>query len=105
MAKLNAVEYESFEAIKQTDENGSEFWFARDLQNALSYTKWENFAKVIDRAVLACKNSGFVIEDHFPDVRKTIEMPKSATKQIVDYKLTRYACYGDYPAGKSPDPG
>ena len=93
MAKLEATEYEPFEEIKQTDENGNEFWFARDLQSALSYSKWENFSKVIDRAMLACKNSGFVVDNHFPDVRKTIEMPKSATKQIIDYKLTRYACY------------
>ena len=93
MAKLHATEYEPFEAIKQIDENGNEFWFARDLQNALSYSKWENFSKVIDRAILACKNSGFIVDDHFPDVRKTITMPKNATKQVIDYKLTRYACY------------
>jgi len=93
MAKLKAMEYESFEAIKQTDENGVEFWFARDLQKALDYSKWENFSKAIDRAMLACKNSNFDVDDHFPDVRKTIKMPKSATKEVVDYKLTRYACY------------
>jgi len=93
LAKLEAVEYESFEAIKQIDENGTEFWYSRDLQKTLKYAKWENFSKVIDRAMLACKNSGFEVGDHFPDVRKTIRMPKSAEKQIVDYKLTRYACY------------
>ena len=48
--------------------------------------KWENFSKVIDRAMLACKNSGFDVDDHFPNVRKTIKMPKSAEKQVVDYK-------------------
>jgi len=93
MAKLEAIEYEPFETIKQTDRKGLEFWYARDLQKALQYAKWENFAKVIDRAILACKNSGFDIDDHFPDLRKTIKMPKSAEKHIVDYKLTRYACY------------
>ena len=55
--------------------------------------KWENFQKVIDRAMLACKNSGFDVGDHFPDVGKTINMPKSATKQVIDHKLSRYACY------------
>ena len=55
--------------------------------------EWENFHKVIDRAILACKNSGFDVDDHFPDVRKTIKMPKTAEKQVIDYKLTRYACY------------
>ena len=47
MAKLDAVEYEAFETIKQTDENGVEFWFARDLQKVLQYAKWENFSKVL----------------------------------------------------------
>lgn len=93
MAKLEIKEYESFEEIKQIDENGSEFWFARDLQKVLDYSKWENFSKVIDRAMLACKNSDFILGEHFPEVRKTLEMPNSATKSIIDYKLTRYACY------------
>jgi len=93
MAKLEATEYKPFEIIKQIDGNNLEFWYARDLQKALQYTKWENFTKVINRAILACKNSGFDISYHFPDVRKTIKMPKSAEKQVIDYKLTRYACY------------
>ena len=93
MAKLEAKEYETFEEIKQIDENGVEFWFARDLQEALNYSKWENFSKVIDKAMLACKNSGFDVKDHFVDVTKMLEMPNSATKQVTDYKLTRYACY------------
>jgi len=93
MAKLNAKEYQSFEDIKQTGENGVEFWYARELAPVLEYVQWRNFAKVIDRAMLACKNSGFDLDYHFAEVSKTIEMPKSATKQVLDYKLTRYACY------------
>jgi len=93
MAKLEAVEYESFEAIRQTDENGNEFWHARDLAAVLQYAQWRNFHKVIDRAMLACKNSGFDVGNHFAEVSKTIMMPKTAEKQVVDYKLTRYACY------------
>jgi DNA-damage-inducible protein D len=93
MAKLEAVEYESFEQIKQTDENGNELWYARDLSAVLQYTQWRNFHKVIDRAMLACKNSGFAVGDHFAEVSKTIQMPKTAEKQVIDYKLTRYACY------------
>ncbi|MCL1904800.1 MAG: DNA damage-inducible protein D [Methanomassiliicoccaceae archaeon] len=92
MTKLDAEEYGSFEAIRQTDENGNEFWYARDLQNVLGYTKWENFSKVIDRAMIACKNSGFEIDDYFPDVRKIVDTGVS-TKPIQDYKLSRYACY------------
>lgn len=93
MSNLNAEEYKTFEGIKRIRENGAEFWYARELAEVLQYSKWENFQKVIDRAILACKNSGFSVSDHFPDVRKTIMMPKNAKKQIVDFELTRYACY------------
>ena len=93
MSKLEAVEYKPFEAIKQIDENGEEFWYARDLQKVLQYSNWQNFSKVIDRAMLACKNSGFSVSECFPDIRKTIEMPNYATRSVADYKLSRYACY------------
>lgn len=73
--------------------DGIEFWFARDLQKLLGYDKWENFVNAIEKAKIACKNSGHEIMDHFPDVRKTIPMPKGATKEIIDFALTRYACY------------
>ncbi|MDR2166318.1 MAG: DNA damage-inducible protein D [Clostridiales bacterium] len=93
MKDLILEEYRTFEGIKRIDENGAEYWFARELSEVLQYKKWENFKKVLERAMLACKNSGNTVFEHFPDVRKTLEMPNSATKQIVDYKLTRYACY------------
>lgn len=70
-----------------------ECWSARDLQLLLGYSKWENFEKVIEKAKDACKNAGEQIEYHFPDVRKTITMPKNAEKEINDILLTRYACY------------
>ena len=82
-----------FEDIKHINENGQEFWYARELQIALEYTKWENFYNVIEKAIIACKNSGNTPSDHFADVRKTIDMPKNATKEIPDYQLSRYACY------------
>jgi len=93
MPKLEAVEYTPFESIKQIDEKRMEYWFARDMQKVLNYSKWENFSKVLDRAMLACKNSGFDVNDHFPDVRKMVKIGSGAEKQIIDYKLTRYACY------------
>ena len=83
----------SFEDIKHINEDGVEFWYARELMIILEYNKWENFEKVINKAKDACKNSGITVIDHFPDVRKTIKMPKGAEKTILDYKLTRYACY------------
>ena len=93
MSNLQAEEYKSFEEIKKTKENGTEYWSARELSAVLQYKKWENFAKVIDRAKLACINSGFEITEHFPEVRKTIKMPKNAEKEVIDYELSRYACY------------
>lgn len=72
---------------------GVECWSARDLQSLLGYSKWENFEKVIQKAKDACKNAGEEIAYHFPDVRKTIPMPKGAEKEIDDILLTRYACY------------
>lgn len=93
MSNLEAKEYKNFEEIKRLKEDGTEYWNARELSEVLQYKKWENFAKVIDRAKLACNNSGFEIEEHFPEVRKTLEMPNNATKTIIDYELSRYACY------------
>jgi DNA-damage-inducible protein D len=72
---------------------GVECWSARELQLLLGYSKWENFSKVIDKAKESCENAGEKIEYHFPDVRKTIAMPKGAEKEIDDILLTRYACY------------
>jgi DNA-damage-inducible protein D len=70
-----------------------ECWSARELQTLLGYSKWENFTKVIDKAKEACKNAGETVAEHFPDVRKTIPMPNSASKEIDEIILTRYACY------------
>lgn len=75
------------------EEQGIEYWLARDLQKLLDYDEWRNFLNVIEKAKLACKNSGQNITDHFVDINKTIPMPKSAIKEIDDLMLTRYACY------------
>ena len=82
----------SFEESAHQQE-GIEFWFARDLQKLLDYDEWRNFINAIEKAKIACVNSGQKIQDHFVDANKTIDMPKGATKEISDYKLTRYACY------------
>ncbi len=82
-----------FENIKHINEYGNEYWLARELMQALEYSKWNNFVGVIDKAKNACKLSNNNIDDHFADVGKTIKMPKGATKTIDDYELSRYACY------------
>lgn len=92
MAVLKGKEYKKFEDIKH-QENGVEFWFARELMLVLEYNQWRNFSKVIDRAILACDNSGIKINDQFVEVSKLITHAKGGKRKILDYKFTRYACY------------
>ena len=92
MKELKAREYKRFEDIKQIREDGTEFWSARELAPVLEYTKWENFQNVIKRAMIACENSGHLVEDDFPEVRKIVDAG-IASKPVKDYELTRYACY------------
>lgn len=92
MSNLQAEEYKSFEEIKKIREDGTEYWNARELSVVLQYKKWENFSKVIDRAKLACQNSGRNIDDDFPEVRKIVEAG-ATQKKVTDYELSRYACY------------
>lgn len=93
MSNLKAIEYKPFEDIKHISDDGAEYWYARELAEVIEYVQWRNFSKVLDRAILACKNSGYEVFDHFAEVSKTITMPKTATKEVIDYRLTRYACY------------
>lgn len=72
---------------------GVECWSARELQDLLGYSKWENFEKVVQKAKDACKNAGEEVEYHFPDIRKMITKGKGAKDEIDDILLTRYACY------------
>ena len=90
---MNAIkEYTEkvFEDIKHIDENGNEYWLARELQKVLQYTQWRRFENVINKAKLACKNSNIKVDDHFANVGKMVDIG-SNTKR--DYKLSRYACY------------
>lgn len=93
MSELEVQQKKLFDDLRHFDENGNEFWFARELQEALQYTQWRNFQKVISTAQIACKISQQAVADHFAEVSKTIAMPKGASKKVPDYKLTRYACY------------
>lgn len=71
-------------------EEGTEFWFARDLQLLLGYDKWENFAKIIEKAKGACLNSGQDASDHFPEVRKMVDIGSESKREIVDFRLASF---------------
>jgi DNA-damage-inducible protein D len=74
---LKASEYKRFEEIKHIREDGTEYWSARELAPVLEYAKWENFSKVIGRAMISCENSGHSVSDDFPEVRKIVEAAKA----------------------------
>ena len=85
----------NFESIKHIDENGVEFWYARELMPLLEYSKWGNFKNVINKAIISCENSNINAFECFSEIGKTSKMPNGGEKYVkdYDYKLTRYACY------------
>src|SRR5258708_11187540 len=83
-----------FDSIKQTNMYGEEYWSARDLMPLLGYAKkWQNFEGVIKKAMTACEESGFRIQDHFTDASKGIAGGKGSIQRVKDYYLSKYACY------------
>lgn len=94
--KMNEIkEYTEkiFEDIKHIDELGNEYWLARELQSILGYNQWRSINDLIVRAISACKESKYNIDDHFALYRKMVDIGSKTTRKIIDYKLSRYACY------------
>ena len=83
----------TFEEIKHIDENGVEFWYARELMPILQYSNWQNFEKIINKAKISCENSNINVLDHFTDINKMVQIGSGAERKQQDYELTRYACY------------
>lgn len=75
------------------EENGLEYWLARDLQELLGYSDWRNFLNAVNKAKDSCRNSQIDPDYHFVDVNKMIKLPKNASREVDDIMLTRYACY------------
>ena len=93
MDTLEKYNEKNFEDIKHIDEYGNEYLYARELQVALDYKKWQKFENVIENAKIACENSDNAVSDHFTQVGKMINTGKTAKRKVVDFKLSRYACY------------
>lgn len=91
--RIEKYNEKTFEDIKHIDEFGNEYWEARELMPLLEYSKWENFHKVIKRAKIACETSNNNVNDHFPEFRKPIVGGKGNVQNVIDYHLSRYACY------------
>ena len=93
MNEIKEYNEKMFEDIKHIDKFGNEYWYARELQNILGYHQWRSINDLIERAKVACQESKYNINDHFAVQRKMIKLAKGATRNVVDYKLSRYACY------------
>lgn len=93
MKKLVNPQDSIFEEIKRVDENGAEYWSARDMAKVLEYLEYRNFLPVIKKAKEACVNSQHKVEDHFVDMHEMIEIGKGGKRRSESVKLSRYACY------------
>ena len=93
MNELKEYTEKMFEDIKHLDLNGCEYWSARELMPLLGYRKWERFSNAIENAKIACENSGNDINYHFPGGGKMVAIGSKTNRNVIDYKLSRYACY------------
>lgn len=91
--KLTKKAVSIFENIKRIDDNGVEYWSSRDLWKILEYTEHRHFLPVIEKAKLACVNSGHFVSDHFEDILEMVVVGSNAERQMKSIKLSRYACY------------
>lgn len=83
----------TFESIRHLDDEGNEFWLARQLATVLDYSQYRHFLPVVERAKEACRNSGQAVEDHIEDVLTMVDIGSGAKRQVEDFRLSRYACY------------
>ena len=93
MNEIKEYQEKVYEDIKHIDENGNEYWNARELMPLLEYTEWRKFKGVIIKAIINCKSSNYKALDHFVGADKMVEIGSDTKREVPDYKLSRYACY------------
>lgn len=91
--ETNIVGASLFDNIKHIDDEGNEYWYARELQKILDYSQWRSLNDLINKAKNTCNESGNNINDHFALCRKMVDIGSESQRMVLDYKLSRYACY------------
>jgi len=90
---ISQQHHATFESIRHLDDEGNEFWLARQLATVLDYSQYRHFLPVVERTKEACRNSGQKVEDHIEDVLTMVDIGSGAKRQVEDFRLSRYACY------------
>lgn len=93
MHEIKEYTEKKFEDIKHIDEDGNEYWSARELQKVLSYTQWRRFENTINKAKISCEKSNVNVYNHFADIGKMVSIGSNTRRETKDYRLSRYACY------------
>ena len=93
MSAVDKKHHRTFESMRRQDEDGAEYWSARELQAVLEYSSWQRFNAVIHKAIQACSNAKIDPSDHFNHVVKMVTVGSGARRKVADVRLSRYACY------------
>jgi DNA-damage-inducible protein D len=101
---IEKLAHDTFESIKQIDNDGNEFWYARALAKVLDYAEYRNFLPVIQKAKIACEKSDNIVVDHFVDMHEMVQIGSGAVREMESYALSRYACYLIVQNGDSSKP-
>jgi len=91
--RISKQHHATFESIRHFDEDGGEFWLARQLAVVLEYSQYRHFLPVIERAKEACRHSGQSVQDHIEDILTMVDIGSGAKREVPDVKLSRYGCY------------
>ena len=102
--EIEKAHHQTFESLKHINDDGMEFWYARDLQGVLDYSSWDKFKRVIGKAITACENSAQPATNHFSQVVKMVRIGSGAEREVEDFELSRYACYLIVQNGDSTKP-